>query len=219
MQVLESLQGRLSEVEVDLGMEPLEAAAGGPNDPNLRLRKIFEPWVLVPGRLLRNLRGCRFPPCCISSINRGPETFCEELLRPTHIIVQARLLRLAALVHAALLRQDAGGPQERQTHAFAAFARLFQEFFSTCLSDLGMEIWKQELLQPRGIGSNFLPGNRGHPVRIVEILRRRCNAALAEFYWLQAMSKWRLGSRRYEAFPIPLQADAPVRTHTDQLDS
>ena len=73
--------------------------------PNSPTPKIFEPWVLVPGRLLRNLRGCRFPPCCISSINRGPETFCEELLRPTHIIVQARLLRLAALVHAALLRK------------------------------------------------------------------------------------------------------------------
>eukprot|EP00439_Symbiodinium_sp_Y106_P069338 s3589_g11.t3 len=106
-EVLESLQGRLSEVEVDLGMEPLEA---------------------------------------VFSVTFAAAAFRRVASPPS---IEARLLRLAAL-----------------------------EFFSTCLSDLG---------------------NRGHPVRIVEILRRRCNAALAEFYWLQA--------------------DAPVRTHTDQLDS
>jgi len=117
-EVLESLQGRLSEVEVDLGMEPLEA---------------------------------------VFSVTFAAAAFRRVASPPS---IEARLLRLAALVHAALLR------------------KMLEEFFSTCLSDLG---------------------NRGHPVRIVEILRRRCNAALAEFYWLQA--------------------DAPVRTHTDQLDS
>ncbi|CAE7566367.1 dnaJ1 [Symbiodinium necroappetens] len=113
-EVLEGLQGRLSEVEVDQGMEPLEA-------------------VFSVTFAAASFRGVASPPS-----------------------IEARLLRLAALVHAALLR------------------KMLEEFFSTCLSDLG---------------------SRGHPMRIVEILRRRCNAALAEFTWLQA--------------------DAPVRTYID----
>ncbi|CAE7944783.1 dnaJ1 [Symbiodinium sp. KB8] len=113
-EVLEGLQGRLSEVEVDQGMEPLEA---------------------------------------VFSVTFAAASFRCVASPPS---IEARLLRLAALVHAALLR------------------KMLEEFFSTCLSDLG---------------------SRGHPMRIVEILRRRCNAALAEFTWLQA--------------------DAPVRTYID----
>ena len=52
-------------------------------------------------------------------------------------------------------------------------------------------------------------------MRIVEILRRRCNAALAEFTWLQAMSKWQLGSRKYEAFHVLFRRTPPCgRTST-----
>ncbi|CAE7583767.1 dnaJ1 [Symbiodinium sp. CCMP2456] len=106
-EVLERLQGRLGEVEVDEGMEPLEA---------------------------------------VFSVTFAAAAFRCVASPPS---IEARLLRLAALVHAALLR------------------KMLEEFFSTCLSDLG---------------------SRGHPMRIVEILRRRCNAALAEFTWLQADS-------------------------------